>query len=106
MASTTANAAALAGAADLKGRLLDGDGFAASVLRQVLFAVWKTMETGQPEPRRGLLMLKTEYTADYWQRRQTLIQLADYVALKTTRTRPVESAAAQELAEALRNDRV
>jgi putative DNA methylase len=106
MASTAANAAALAGAADLKGRLLDGDGFAASVLRQVLFAVWKTMESGTLEPRRGLLTLKTEYTADYWQRRQTLIALTDYVALKTTRTRPVESAAAQELAEALRNDRV
>lgn len=106
MASTTANAAALAGAADLKGRLLDGDGFAGSALRQVLFAVWKTMESGQPEPRRGLLTLKTEYAADYWQRRQTLIQLADYVALKTARTRPAESAAAQELAEALRNDRV
>lgn len=106
MASTAANAAALAGAADLKGRLLGGDGFAASVLRQVLFAVWKTMESGQPEPRRGLLTLKTEYTADYWQRRQTLIALADYVALKTVRTRPAESAGAQELAEALRNDRV
>lgn len=106
MASTTANAAALAGAADLKGRLLDGDGFAASVLRQVLFAVWKTMESGIPEPRRGLLTLKTEYTVDYWQRRQTLIQLADYVATKTARTRPAESQAAQELAEALRNDRV
>jgi len=106
MASTAANAAALAGAADLKGRLLDGDGFAASALRQVLFAMWKTMESGTPEPRRGLLTLKTEYTADYWQRRQTLIALADYVALKTARTRPAESQAAQELAEALRNDRV
>lgn len=106
MASTTANAAALAGAADLKGRLLDGEGFAASVLRQVLFAVWKTMDTGELDPRRGLLTIKTEYTAEYWQRRQTLIALADYVALKTARTRPAESAAAQELAEALRNDRV
>ena len=64
------------------------------------------MESGTPEPRRGLLTLKTEYMADYWQRRQTLIALADYVALKTARTRPAESAAAQELAEALRNDRV
>jgi putative DNA methylase len=106
MASTAANAASLAGAADLKGRLLEGDGFAASALRQVLFAVWKTMESGQPEPRRGLLVLKTEYSADYWQRRQTLISLADYLALKTTRTRPYESQAAQELAETLRNDRV
>jgi putative DNA methylase len=106
MASTAANAAALAGAADLKGRLLDSDGFAASVLRKVLLGVWKTMESSTPQPRRGLDLLKSEYHADYWQRRQTLIALADYVALKTARTRPTESAAAQELAEALRNDRV
>ena len=36
MASTAANAASLAGAADLKGRMLDGDGFAKTQLRQVL----------------------------------------------------------------------
>ena len=46
MASTAANAARLAGAADLKGRMLDGEGFADPVLRQVLFAVWKTLEAG------------------------------------------------------------
>jgi hypothetical protein len=34
MASTTANAAALAGAADLKGRVLDGDGFAKTPPRE------------------------------------------------------------------------
>ena len=37
MASTTANAAALSGAADLKGRMLEGDGFGNTQLRQVLF---------------------------------------------------------------------
>jgi putative DNA methylase len=105
MASTTANAAALAGAADLKGRALSGEGFWGTQLRQVLFAVWKTMESGQPDPKRGVNILKTEYT-DYWQRRQKLIALAGYVGLKTQRTRPPESAAALELAEALRNDRV
>jgi putative DNA methylase len=35
MASTDANAARLAGAGDLKGRMLDGDGFAKTPLRQV-----------------------------------------------------------------------
>ena len=50
MASTAANAASLAGAADLKGRMLDGEGFAKTQLRQVLFAVWKTMEKGDPKP--------------------------------------------------------
>lgn len=104
MASTTANAAGLAGAADLKGRMLTGDGFWGTQLRQVLFAVWKTMEKG--DPKLGVTTLKTEFAGDYWQRRQKLIGLASYVALKTQRTRPEESAAAHELAEALKLDRV
>jgi len=106
MASTTANAAVLSGAADLKGRSLDGEGFAATQLRQVLFAIWKTMEAGNLDPKRGVTILKTEYAADYWARRQKLIALAGYVALKTARTRPEESTAAHELAEALKLDRV
>ena len=106
MASTTANAASLAGAADLKGRMLEGEGFAKTQLRQVLFAIWKTMEGDARDPKRGVTILKTEYAADYWQRRQKLIALASYVALKTKTTRPEESAAAEELAEALKLDRV
>jgi putative DNA methylase len=104
MASTAANAASLSGAADLKGRMLDGDGFAKTQLRQVLFAIWKTIEKG--DPKLGVTVLRAEYSADYWQRRQKLIGLADYIAAKTARTRPAESAAAHELAEALKLDRV
>lgn len=104
MASTTANAAALAGAEDLKGRLLDGEGFAKTQLRQVLFAIWKTMEKG--DPKLGVETLKIEYAGEYWQRRQKLIGLASYIAAKTKRTRPKESDAAHELAEALTLDRV
>jgi putative DNA methylase len=106
MASTTANAASLAGAADLKGRMLDGDGFAKTQLRQVLFAIWKTMDGRERDPKRGVTILKTEYTSDYWQRRQKLIGLAEYIAAKTKATRPEESSAAHELAEALKLDRV
>lgn len=106
MASTTANAASLAGAADLKGRMLEGEGFGGTQLRQVLFAIWKTMEGKELDPKRGVTLLKSEYSADYWQRRQKLIALAGYVALKTARTRPEESSAAHELAEALKLDRV
>ncbi len=104
MASTTANAASLAGAADLKGGKLGGEGFFATQLRQVLFAVWKTLEKG--DPKLGVTTLRTEYAADYWQRRQKLIALAAYIAAKTKHTRPEESAAAHELAEALKLDRV
>lgn len=106
MASTTANAASLAGAADLKGRMLEGEGFGGTQLRQVLFAIWKTMEGKELDPKRGVILLKSEYNTDYWQRRQKLIALARYVAGKTARNRPDESAAAHELAEALTLDRV
>lgn len=104
MSSTTANNAHLAGSADLKGKLLDGDGFATTQLRQVLFAVWKAIE--KKDPKLGVTTLKSEYSADYWQRRQKLIALADYVSAKTKRTRPEESVAAGELVEALKVDRV
>lgn len=104
MGSNAANAASLAGAADLKGRMLDGDGFAKTQLRQVLFAVWKTLEKG--DPKLGVTTLRTEYAGDYWQRRQKLIGLAEYVAARTKATRPDESTAAHELAEALKLDRV
>ncbi len=106
MASTTANAASLAGAADFKGRMLEGEGFGGTQLRQVLFAIWKTMEGRELDPKRGVTLLKSEYSADYWQRRQKLISLAGYIAMKTARTRPEENAAAHELAEALKLDRV
>jgi putative DNA methylase len=106
MASTSANAARLAGAADLKGRMLGGEGFARTQLRQVLFAIWKTLDGRERDPKRGVTILKTEYAADYWQRRQKLIGLTEYIAAKTRGTRPDESAAAHELAEALKVDRV
>jgi putative DNA methylase len=106
MASDVANKAALAGAADLKGRLLSGDGFASTPMRQILFATWKAMEGDELDPKRGVTILKTEYGHDYWPRRQKLIQMAEYVALKTRHTRPEESTAAHELAEALKLDRV
>ncbi len=104
MASTAANAAKLAGAEYFKGRMLDGDGFAKTPMRKVLFAIWKTME--KEDPKVGVMTLRTEYSVDYWQRRQRLIGLAEYVALKTKETRARESVAAHELAEALKVDRV
>ena len=86
--------------------MLDGDGFAKTQLRQVLFADLedagrKNVTRSSASPRS-----RTEYAADYWQRRQKLIGLAEYVAAKTKDTRPDESAAAHELAEALKLDRV
>lgn len=104
MGSTKANAASLAGAATMKARMLGGPGFGSSPLRRVLFAVYKTMQ--KDDPREGLAFLKTELGQDYWQMRLRLVELAQYVRLKTIGTRPDESEAADLVAQKLELDRV
>jgi putative DNA methylase len=105
MAATRANKSALAGAADLKGRLLGSAGFGVTPMRRVLFAVYKTLQ--KDDPKEGLAFLKTELGAqDYWTARLTLADLAVYLSAKTQRTRPKESMAANLVAEALRVDRL
>lgn len=104
MDSTKANAASLAGAGALKGRMLGGKGFGSSPLRRVLFAVYKTMQ--KDDPREGLAFLKTELGQDYWMNRAKLVVLAKYVSAKTARTRPIESSAADLLAQRLEVDKV
>lgn len=104
MAETKANNAALAGAEDLKAKLLKDPEIAAQPLFQLLFALWKAIEKN--DPRIGVIQLRTHYGPDYWQQRQTLIILAEYLAAKTTETRPEEATAAAELAEALKVDRL
>ena len=74
--------------------------------RKVMTSLRSLLKAAERDPKRGVTILKTEYAADYWQRRQKLIGLAEYVAVKTKDTRPDESAAAHELAEALKVDRV
>ncbi|WP_196805431.1 anti-phage-associated DUF1156 domain-containing protein [Methylobacterium sp. 77] len=104
MDSTKANAASLAGAGALKARMLGGKGFGTSPLRRVLFATHKTMQ--KDDPREGLAFLKTELGQDYWPNRAKLVALAKYVSTKTTRTRPVESSAADLLGQRLEVDKV
>jgi len=64
---------------ELKGRDLSGEGFAGSLLRQILFAVYKTAEEDDPRP--GLDYLKQEIS-NYWDRRQTIIALLNYLSQK------------------------
>jgi putative DNA methylase len=104
MASTAANSPSLAGAATLKGKPLRDPILARQPLFQLLFAVWKSIEKG--DPKLGVMHLRTELGPDYWTRRGGLVELADYLAAKTEHTRPRESIAAADLAETLRVDRV
>lgn len=108
MGSTRANKAALAGAADLKAKALRDDELSAQPLFQLLFATWKVMQGN--DPKAGVTALKTadwpDPTKGYWEHRQLLATLAEYIAGKTKTTRPNESDAASLLAEALRVDRI
>lgn len=104
MGSTKANAASLAGAAILKGRILGGKGFGSSPLRRVLFAVFKTMQ--KDDPREGLAFLRTEFGQEYWQFRSKLVELAKYLKFKTETTRKEESDAADLIAQRLELDRL
>lgn len=40
--------------------MLNGNGFAKTQLRQVFFAIWKTMANGEPNPKIGVQVLRTE----------------------------------------------
>lgn len=108
MGSTKANKAALAGAANLKEKAIRDAELAAQPLFQLLFAIWKVMQSN--DPKTGLTALKTaawpDPTKGYWEHRQMLATLAQFVADKTQSTRPDESDAASLLAEALRVDRI
>ena len=104
MGSRTPNKASLAGAEYLGAKFLGPSGFGATPLRRVLFAVFKTMQKG--EPKDGLAFLRTDYGPDYWTMRLKLVEFAKYVATKTNQTRPKESEAADLLTQKLQVDRL
>lgn len=76
LGSGAANQTRLKTPGELKGRDLSGEGFAGSLLRQILFAVYKTSEEDDPRP--GLDYLKQE-VPNYWDRRQTIVALLNYL---------------------------
>ena len=79
LGSDAANRTRLKTPSELKGRDLSGQGFAGTLLRQVLFAVYKTVE--EESPRAGLTYLKQE-VHDYWEKRQTILALLEYLSKK------------------------
>jgi putative DNA methylase len=83
LGSGAANQTRLKTPDELKGRDLSGEGFAGSLLRQILFAVYKTAEEDDPRP--GLDYLKQEIP-HYWDRRQTIIALLNYLSQKPSAT--------------------
>jgi adenine-specific DNA methylase len=107
LASTRANEARLKTAAEFGTRMLGGDGFGSSLVRQVLFAIFKIIQS--EETATGLNWLKTELT-DYWNGRDKILHVLDYLA-KLDRVTGMDhwrqdSEAARSLAGAVRNDHI
>ncbi len=107
MGNTRANETRLKTPSEFGRRMLSGDGFGGSLLRQVLFAL--QLSAKSEETRDGLNYLKTE-RPNYWDERTKIVQLLGYLA----RLQDVagmdhwrkDAAAADLLAGAVRNDHV
>jgi len=97
----------LAGLNSDGGTIGDRKEFARSLLRQALFATFKTAET--EETSAGMAWLRTE-VGDYWNQRERLVQLLDYIAaLGQNASMPhwhMDAESARKLAGAVRNDHV
>ncbi len=105
LAATAANQTRLKTPSEFKGRDLRGGGFAGSLVRQVLFAVFATAR--DTDPRAGREYLRQELP-DYWGSRQTVLALLRFLAAKPAAV-PHWSAdveAARLLIGALENDSV
>ena len=107
LANTRANETRLKSASELGRRLLSGDGFGSTLVRQILFAVHQAAKS--EETRAGLNYLKTELP-DYWPQRTKIVHILEYLA----NVRQVagmadwrqDAAAAALLAGAVQNDHV
>jgi len=103
LGSDKANEARLRWASDWKGRDLGESDFGQSLVRHVLFAVWKIVQTEQTKD--AITYLRHE-VVDYWRKRQSLAEIARFLAEKRTSGKEKECDAASLLAGALSTDRM
>jgi len=107
LASTRANQTRLKTPVEFGRLMLTGDGFAGSLVRQILFAVHQVTKSEQV--RDGLNWLKTELT-DYWAAREKVINILDFFAalgrVSGMNHWEKDARSASILAGAVRNDHV
>jgi len=107
LASTRANQTRLKTPVEFGRLMLTGDGFAGSLVRQILFAVHQATKSEQV--RDGLNWLKTELT-DYWAAREKVINTLDFFAalgrVSGMNHWEKDARSASILAGAVRNDHV
>jgi len=103
LGSDRANEARLKWAADWKGRDLGESDFGQSLVRHVLFGVWKVVQT---EGTREAVAYLRQEVPDYWRKRQALVEVARFLADRRTAGKEAECEAAALLAGALSGDRM
>ena len=107
LATTQANQTRLKTAGEFGRKYLSGDGFSGSVVRQVLFAVHQVVKNEQTND--GLNWLRTELP-DYWQMREKIIHLLDFLSILGNVSEMThwqkDAEAAGLLAGAVRNDHI
>jgi len=101
--SERANQTRLKTAREFERRMLSGEGFAASLTRQCLFAVYQIMHNEQVAD--GLNWLKTELS-DYWSLRDKIVHLGRIGRITGMNHWHKDSESARLLAGAVRNDHV
>jgi adenine-specific DNA methylase len=107
-ASRKANQTRLKTASEFKNRKLGDEGFGSSLVRQILFAIYETVQN--EDTSAGRVWLHTELGQQYWNRRQEIIELLKYLS-STSMTSSMEhwkedADAARLLAGAIENDHV
>ncbi|MBX3108930.1 MAG: DUF1156 domain-containing protein [Fimbriimonadaceae bacterium] len=106
LADTKANQTRLKTPTEFGSRDLRGGDFADTLLRQVLFAVHKTAQEEDPRPGRDWLR---QEVSGYWDHRQTILGLLDYLVQTPTTAMEhwtKDAAAAQLLRGMVENDSV
>ncbi len=81
LASGAANQVRVKTPSELAGHDLQGQGFAGSLLRQLLYAIYATARRDDHDPRPARDYLKRELVS-YWDSRQHLIKLLTYLSQK------------------------
>lgn len=104
LGSNDANKTRLKTPTEFKASALLGEGFASSLLRQVLFAIYKTAE--KDDPNEGRKWFRSE-VPNYWDRREAIVVLLRYLARTPTPAMThweVDRAASELLAGLIEND--
>jgi len=103
LARGDANDARLKWAVDFKGQDLGGGGFGSTLVRHVLFGIYTVMK--EENARRAIGYLQQE-VPDYWKRRQTITEIACFLAARKAPGKEAECTAAEVLAGAVAVDRI